>query len=80
MDVVIFGCDDYASNVGATRTKTGEELEFARNYVLLHAAAHAVASIDMVQIDFHDENQLVQESKRSFWQGCSGKQVIHLAQ
>ena len=80
MDAVIFGGDDYASNVGATRTKSGEEMEFARNYVLLHAAAHGVASIDMVQIDFHDHAQLIAESERSFRLGYAGKQVIHPAQ
>jgi citrate lyase subunit beta-like protein len=77
MDAVIFGGDDYASNVGATRTKTGEEMEFARNYVLLHAAAYGVASIDMVQIDFHDVEHLRKESEYSFRQGFSGKQIIH---
>lgn len=80
MDAVIFGGDDYASNVGATRTKSGEEMEFARNYMLLHAAAHGVSSIDTVQIDFHDEEQLRKESVHSFRQGFSGKQIIHPAQ
>lgn len=82
MDAVIFGGDDYASNVGATRTKSGEELEFARNYMLLHAAAHGVQCIDVVQIDFRNdaENLLREESERSFRQGYSGKQIIHPAQ
>lgn len=80
MDAVILGGDDYASDVGATRTKTGEEMEFARNYMLMHAAAHDVASIDIVQIDYRDEKQLRAESLRSFQQGYTGKQVIHPAQ
>jgi citrate lyase subunit beta-like protein len=80
MDAVIFGADDYASNVGATRTKSGQEIEFARNYMLLHAAAYGVASIDAVQIDFHDKEQLLKESQHSFRQGFGGKQVIHPAQ
>jgi len=77
MDAVILGADDYASDVGATRTKSGEEMEFARNYMLLHAAAYGVASIDMVQIDFHDQEHLRKESEYSFRQGFSGKQIIH---
>jgi citrate lyase subunit beta-like protein len=80
MDAVIFGGDDYASNVGATRTKGGEEMDFARNFMLLHAAAKGVASIDMVQIDFHDTDHLRKESEYSFRQGYSGKQIIHPAQ
>ena len=77
MDSVIFGGDDYASNVGATRTKSGEELDFARNFMLLHASAHGVASVDIVQIDFHDVDYLRKESECSFRQGFSGKQIIH---
>lgn len=77
MDCVIFGGDDYASNVGATRTKEGQELEFARNFMLMHAAAYGVNSIDMVQIDFHDEDHLRKESEHSFRQGFGGKQIIH---
>ena len=82
MDAVIFGGDDYASTVGATRTKSGEELEFARNYMLLHAAAHGVQCIDTVQIDFRKDadNLLRKESEHSFRQGYSGKQIIHPAQ
>lgn len=80
LDAVIFGGDDYASNVGATRTKSGEEMEFARNYMLLHSAAHGVNSIDMVQIDFRDQEHLRKESEHSSRQGFSGKQIIHPAQ
>jgi citrate lyase subunit beta-like protein len=80
MDAVIFGGDDYASSVGATRTKSGEELDFARNYMLLHAAAYGVSCIDVVQIDFRNDTQLREESERSFREGYSGKQIIHPAQ
>jgi len=77
MDAVIFGADDYASAVGAVRTKTGEEMDFARNMILIQAAAFSVSCIDLVQIDFHDEEQLRKESRKSFELGYTGKQVIH---
>lgn len=80
MDAVIFGADDYASDIGATRTKEGTEIDFPRNTMLLHAAAHDVSSIDFVQIDYHDETQLISESEQSFRLGYIGKQVIHPAQ
>jgi len=80
MDAVIFGADDYASAIGATRTKTGEEMNFARNFVLVHAAAKGVSAIDMVQIDYHDQAQLEKESRRSFEEGFVGKQIIHPSQ
>lgn len=77
LDAVIFGGDDYASHVGATRTKVGDELDFARNYLLMHAAAFDIAAIDTVQIDYHDQNYLKTESERSFQLGFCGKQIIH---
>jgi citrate lyase subunit beta-like protein len=77
MDCVIFGADDYASAVGATRTPQGYEMDFARNFCLLQAAAYGVDAIDMVQIDYHDLQQLETESRSSFELGYTGKQVIH---
>jgi len=38
-DVLVFGGNDYASMVGATRTVQGAELDFARNFILLQAVA-----------------------------------------
>lgn len=76
-DALIFGADDYASTVGAKRTKDSHEVDFARNMVLLQAAAQGVQCIDQVQIDFHDEAQLRKESVASFQLGYVGKQVIH---
>ena len=76
-DCLIFGADDYASTVGAKRTKASTEVDFARNMILMQAAAHGVSCIDQVLIDFHDEEQLRKESLRSFQLGYIGKQVIH---
>jgi citrate lyase subunit beta-like protein len=77
MDCVVFGADDYASAVGATRTQLGQEMDFARNLCLLQAAAYGVDAIDMVQIDFTNIQQLQTESRSSFELGYTGKQVIH---
>ena len=76
-DCLIFGGDDYASTVGATRTRDGLELDFARNFTLLQASAYGVDCIDVVQIDYRDELQLRRESRESFELGYVGKQVIH---
>lgn len=79
MDCVILGADDYASAVGATRTSQGHEMDFARNFCLLQAAAYGVDAIDMVQIEYRNDNltQLQIESRSSFELGYTGKQVIH---
>ena len=76
-DSLIFGADDYASTVGAKRTKASTEVDFARNMILIQASAHGVSCIDQVLIDFHDEEQLRKESLQSFQLGYVGKQVIH---
>jgi citrate lyase beta subunit len=46
---LVFGADDYAADVGATRSSTGEEVQWARHFVHLHAAAARLQSIDMVR-------------------------------
>ena len=76
-DCVIFGADDYASKVGATRTKDSTEINFAKNYILLHAAAYNLSYIDQVLIDYKDDEQLRKESIESYQLGYVGKQIIH---
>ena len=42
LDALVFGAEDYASSVGATRTAEGVEVLWARSIVVAHAAAAAV--------------------------------------
>ena len=41
--------------------------------MLMPAAANGVSLIDIVQIDFRDQVQLIEESQRSFQQRCTRK-------
>eukprot|EP00455_Lapot_gusevi_P008036 TRINITY_DN1345_c0_g2_i1.p1 TRINITY_DN1345_c0_g2~~TRINITY_DN1345_c0_g2_i1.p1 ORF type:complete len:308 (-),score=96.94 TRINITY_DN1345_c0_g2_i1:163-1086(-) len=77
LDGLVFGADDYAANMGATRTEGSEEVSFARNWILVHAAAAGIQAIDMVQIRYKDLALLEKESSESFRLGYSGKQIIH---
>jgi citrate lyase subunit beta-like protein len=77
---LIFGADDYAANVGATRTKSNREVAFARNSVLVHAAMHNLHAIDLVNIDLKDHAGLKAECVEAFELGYSGKQIIHPSQ
>lgn len=78
LDALIFGSDDYAASVGATRTAESTEMDFPRNWVLMQAAAFGIEVIDMVQIDLEiSAKKLQDESRKSFELGFTGKQVIH---
>jgi hypothetical protein len=52
VDGLIFGSDDYAASVGATRTSSASELLYARQAVITHAKAYGLQAIDMVNINY----------------------------
>lgn len=77
LEAIIFGAEDLAANIGATRTPEAWEVFHARSAVLLAAAAYGLQAIDMVTIDFKDIENLTRESRFGAGLGFSGKQVIH---
>ena len=77
LDAIIFGAEDYAASVGATRTKEATEVLYARSAVVTACAANDLQAIDMVYIDFKDEAGLRVEAEQGAGFGFSGKQVIH---
>jgi citrate lyase beta subunit len=54
LDAIIFGAEDYAASIGATRTKEANEVLYARSAVVTTCAANELQAIDMVYIDFRD--------------------------
>lgn len=78
VDGVVFGGDDYAATVGASRSADNHEIAFARSMVLLQAKAANLSSvIDVVQINFKQPDMLEKESLEGFRLGYTGKQIIH---
>ena len=77
LEAIIFGAEDYAASVGATRTKEAIEVLFARSAVVAACAANDLQAIDMVYIDFKDVEGLRIEAAQGAGFGFSGKQVIH---
>ena len=77
LEAVIFGAEDYAASVGATRTKEATEVLYARSAVVAACAANDLQAIDMVYIDFKDSEGLRLEAEQGAGLGFSGKQVIH---
>jgi len=80
LDAIIFGGEDFAASIGATRTKDATELLYARQAVVVACAANDLQAIDLVTIDYKDIEALRTESEFGARLGYSGKQIIHPAQ
>ena len=80
LDALIFGGEDFAASIGATRTKGALELLYARQATVTAAAAYDLQAIDIVTIDFKDMEALRAEAEFGAGLGFSGKQIIHPAQ
>lgn len=80
LDAVIFGAEDFAASVGATRSRGGQEVLYARSAVVTACAAFSLQAIDMVCIDFKDTATLKIEAAQGAALGFSGKQIIHPSQ
>jgi citrate lyase beta subunit len=80
LDAIIFGGEDFAASIGATRTKDAIELLYARQAVIVACAANDLQAIDIVTIDYKDIEALQVESEFGAKLGFSGKQIIHPAQ
>jgi len=77
LDAMIFGGEDFAASIGAKRTKEAIELLYARQAVIVACAANDLQAIDIVTIDYKDEENLKRESEFGARLGFSGKQIIH---
>ena len=79
-DALIFGAEDLAADVGASRTDDGLEVLYARQRVVIAAAAEGCAAIDTVYTAFDDEAGLREETALAVEFGYDGKLAIHPAQ
>jgi citrate lyase subunit beta-like protein len=80
LDALIFGGEDFAASIGATRTKDAIELLSARQAVITSAAAFGLQAIDIVNIDFKNPTVVHKEALAGARLGFTGKQIIHPAQ
>ena len=77
---LVFGSDDFAADIGATRSKASTELMLARQMVVTAAKAHKLQAIDAVYIDYKDSAGLAVQCEEGAAWGFTGKQVIHPGQ
>jgi len=80
LTALMFGAEDYAASVGATRTERGEEVLFARSAVVAAAAAYGLDAIDIVRFDLADMAGLEAECRFGRQLGYAGKMAIHPGQ
>jgi citrate lyase subunit beta-like protein len=80
LDAIIFGGEDFAASIGATRTKDATELLYGRQAVVVACAANDLQAIDIVTIDYKDIESLRAEAEFGARLGFSGKQIIHPVQ
>jgi citrate lyase beta subunit len=80
LDGIIFGGEDFAASVGATRTPEAVELSYARQAVVVACAAFGLQAIDIVTIDFKNLEAVRTEAEFGARLGFAGKQIIHPAQ
>ncbi|WP_255169898.1 HpcH/HpaI aldolase/citrate lyase family protein [Natrononativus amylolyticus] len=79
-DALVFGAEDLAADIGAARTDEGTEVLYARQRVVIAAAASGCDAIDTVYTDFGDEAGLGEEAAFAVQLGYDGKMAIHPAQ
>ena len=80
VEAIIFGGEDFAASIGATRTQGAVELLYARQAVVTACGAFDLQAIDIVTIDFKDIEALRREALFGAVLGFSGKQIIHPSQ
>jgi citrate lyase beta subunit len=80
LTALMFGAEDYAASVGATRTERGEEVLYARSAVVAAAAAYGLDAIDLVRFDLADPAGLEAECRFGRQLGYAGKMAIHPGQ
>ena len=77
---LVFGADDLAADVGATRTVGVEEVACARQRIVLAARAAGVTPIDTHYPNYTDDEGLREETASALRLGYGGKLAIHPAQ
>lgn len=80
VDALAFGAEDFSADVGATRTKDGTEVLYAREHVVVAAAAASIDALDTLFTDIEDTEGLAEDTAFALELGFDGKICIHPAQ
>ena len=73
---LFFGAEDFCADMGAQRTATGEEIQFARGRIVLAAKAAHIGAIDTPFTNVDDYAGVQRDSELGRQMGFDGKAVI----
>ncbi len=79
-DALVFGAEDLAADLGASRTEEGTEVLYARERVVLAASAAGIDAIDTLVTDIEDTDRLAADTAFAIELGYDGKLAIHPGQ
>ncbi len=77
VELLAFGAEDLAADIGARRTPSSLEVLYARSHVALVAGTFRVASVDQVYVNYKDLDGLRHECEEARNLGYRGKLCIH---
>ena len=80
LDALIFGGEDFVTDIGTVRTGPGSEIFYARSAVVVAAAAFNLQAIDTVFADTRDGDGLQKDAETARVLGYKGKIAIHPGQ
>jgi citrate lyase subunit beta/citryl-CoA lyase len=72
-----FGAEDFATDIGAERTKEGHEVLYARSRVVLSCRVHQVVPIDQAVLDVTDDDAFLADAAVGRSLGYDGKLCLH---
>ncbi|NXR12654.1 CLYBL protein, partial [Semnornis frantzii] len=73
LDAVVFGGEDFRASIGcATSSKETHDILYARQKIVVTAKAFGLQAIDLVYIDFRDEDGLRRQSREGASMGFTG--------
>lgn len=75
--MLCFGAEDFTRDIGAERTKEGNELFWARSMIVMTAKANEIQASDTVFSDVNDNDGLEAETRFAKSLGFDGKGIIH---
>lgn len=77
VEALALGAEDFTASMGAVRTRTGMEVFYARNAVLLACREAGIDALDIVFSNINDMEGLKEDAALSRNLGFDGKTVIH---
>ncbi len=75
-----FGAEDYIADLGGVRTPGNGEVAYPRSVVPMAARLAGVPALDMVTLDFTDDDRFLNEAREARAQGYAGKLCVHPGQ